>query len=85
MKSSLRWDYKEGKLNKKLEEVIIKSVSAFNNYEVGYLVIGIDDDKNILGLSNDYASLKKNDSDYFELHLRNLISSAFTVRYVRVK
>ncbi|VAX21968.1 hypothetical protein MNBD_IGNAVI01-385 [hydrothermal vent metagenome] len=81
LKSSLRWDYREEKVNKKLEEVIIKSISAFNNSEGGYLVIGIDDDKNILGLNNDYASLKKNDADYFELHLRNLIGSAFTVRY----
>ena len=81
LKSSLRWDYREEKINKKLEEVILKSISAFNNYEGGYLVVGIDDDKNILGLNNDYASLKKNDADYFELHLRNLISSAFTVRY----
>ncbi len=85
LKSSLRWDYREGKVNKKLEEVIIKSISAFNNSEGGYLVIGIDDDKNILGLENDYASLKKNDADYFELHLRNLIGAAFTVRYTARK
>jgi hypothetical protein len=85
LKSSLRWDYREGKVNKKLEEVIVKSISAFNNSEGGYLVIGIDDDNNILGLNNDYASLKKNDSDYFELHLRNLISSTYTVRYTARK
>lgn len=85
LKSSLRWDYREEKVNKKLEEVIIKSISAFNNAEGGYLVIGIDDDKNILGLDNDYSSLKKNDADYFELHLRNLIGSAFTIRYTARK
>ena len=60
-------------------------ISAFNNSEGGYLVIGIDDDNNILGLNNDFASLKKNDSDYFELHLRNLISSTYTVRYTARK
>lgn len=85
LKSSLRWDYREEKVNKKLEEVIVKSISAFNNSEGGYLVIGIDDDNNILGLTNDYASLKKNDADYFELHLRNLIGSTFTVRYTARK
>jgi len=85
LKSSLRWDYREGKVNKKLEEVIIKSISAFNNSEGGYLVIGIDDDKNVLGLDKDYASLKKNDADYFELHLRNLIGATFTVRYTARK
>ncbi|MCK5457933.1 MAG: ATP-binding protein, partial [Melioribacteraceae bacterium] len=85
LKSSLRWDYREEKVNKKLEEVIVKSISAFNNTDGGYLVIGIDDDNNILGLNNDYISLKKNDADYFELHLRNLISSTFTVRYTARK
>lgn len=85
LKSSLRWDYREEKVNKKLEEVIVKSISAFNNTEGGYLVIGIDDDNNILGLTNDYTSLKKNDADYFELHLRNLIGSTFTVRYTARK
>ena len=85
LKSSLRWDYREEKVNKKLEEVIVKSISAFNNANGGYLVIGIDDDNKILGLKNDYSTLKKGDADYFELHLRNLISSTFTVRYAARK
>lgn len=85
LKSSLRWDYREEKVNKKLEEVIVKSISAFNNAEGGYLVIGIDDDNNILGLKNDYSTLKKQNADYFELHLRNLINTIFTVRYATRK
>jgi len=85
LKSSLRWDYREEKANKKLEEVIVKSISAFNNAEGGYLVIGIDDDNNILGLQNDYSTLKKQNADYFELHLRNLINATFTVRYATRK
>ncbi len=85
LKSSLRWDYREEKVNKKLESVIVKSISAFNNAEGGYLVIGIDDDNNILGLQNDYATLKKHNADYFELHLRNLINTTFTVRYAARK
>ncbi len=85
LKSSLRWDYREEKVNKKLEEVIVKSISAFNNAEGGYLVIGIDDDNNILGLQNDYSTLKKQNADYFELHLRNLINTTFTVRYAARK
>lgn len=85
LKSSLRWDYRDGKVNKKLEEVIVKSISAFNNAEGGYLVIGIDDDNNILGLEKDYLTLNKQNSDYFELHLRNLIGTTFTVRYASRK
>ncbi|MCF6269037.1 MAG: ATP-binding protein [Melioribacteraceae bacterium] len=85
LKSSLRWDYREERVNKKMEEIIVKSISAFNNAEGGYLVIGIDDDNNVLGLQNDYSTLKKQNSDYFELHLRNLINATFTVRYTARK
>mgnify|MGYP000241719086 CR=1 FL=1 len=85
LKSSLRWDYNHESVNKKLEEVIVKSISAFNNAKGGYLVIGIDDDNKILGLERDYATLKKQNADYFELHLRNLANTAFTVRYTARK
>ncbi len=72
-KSSLRWDYKEEKVNKDLEYVILKSISSFANSEGGKLIIGVDDEGYILGLDHDYASLKGN-SDEYELHLRNLIN-----------
>lgn len=75
-KSSLRWDYKEERINKKLEIVILKSLSAFANAEGGKLVIGVDDNGEILGLENDYLSLE-GDRDKFELHLRNIINNTF--------
>lgn len=79
-KSSLRWDYRQCEVNKKLEDVIIKSVAAFANGEGGTLLIGVDDDGNVLGLDNDYAALKA-DKDKFELHLRNLFNNQFGVAF----
>lgn len=76
-KSTLRWDLREGKTNKKLEEVIQKTVAAFANSDGGTLLIGVADDGEILGLENDYASLGDADKDKFEMHLRNLLSNAF--------
>jgi hypothetical protein len=76
LKSSLRWSYQEEKVDKVLEGVIIKSISAFANGEGGKLIIGVDDQGKILGLDHDYTSLK-GDKDNFELHLRNLINSNF--------
>ena len=76
-KSSLRWDYREGHLNKKLEEVILKSIAAFANSAGGILLIGVDDDGNPLGLEPDYKTLKHPDRDGFELHLRNLASAMY--------
>ena len=83
-KSSLRWDYHQGIVNKKLEDVIIKSIAAFTNADGGMLLIGVDDSGNALGLENDYASLNA-DRDKFELHLRNLLNQQFGVVFVASK
>ena len=44
-------------VNKKLEEVILKTVAAFANSQGGTLLIGVDDEGTILGLEQDYLSL----------------------------
>ena len=75
-KASLRTNYPEGDINKKLEQVIMKSVAAFNNGEGGVLLIGVNDDGEIVGLEHDCTSLHGT-KDEFELHLRGLLSSAF--------
>ncbi|QEN08955.1 ATP-binding protein [Oceanispirochaeta crateris] len=87
-KSSLRWDYRDNCVNKKLEEVIMKSIAAFGNSAGGDLLIGVSDDGKPLGLQQDYQSLKHPDRDTFELHLRNLASAmygTFVSRNVDVK
>ncbi len=76
LKSSLRWDYKNNKANKDLEKIILKSISSFANGQGGTLIIGVDDEGNILGLDKDYKCLKGT-KDEFELHLRNLINEYF--------
>ena len=84
-KSSLRWDFKELATNKKLEEVIVKTVAAFANSQGGTLLIGVSDSGEILGLEGDYLSLGGANRDKFELHLRNLLSSAFGAAFVSSK
>ncbi|MFZ5675687.1 MAG: GmrSD restriction endonuclease domain-containing protein [Pseudomonadota bacterium] len=82
-KSSLRWDGNQGKTNPELEKVVLKSIAAFNNGsgDGGQLIIGVDNDRNVLGLSNDYSTLKGNSRDVFELHLRSLISAEWGVDF----
>ena len=75
-KSSLRWNYKTEQIDKKLEIVILKSISAFSNGEGGTLIIGVEDEGEILGLDHDYRSLNGG-KDEFELHLRNLLNKTF--------
>tara|TARA_R110002096_G_scaffold242188_2_gene434152 strand:+ start:250 stop:2373 length:2124 start_codon:yes stop_codon:yes gene_type:complete len=73
MKSTLRFDLRQNIVNKNLEFVIAKTVSAFLNSDGGILIIGVDDDGNALGLDKDIETLSKKDIDGFELHLRNII------------
>ena len=71
-KFSARWDIRENKQNKVMEEVILKDVAGFlNSYPGGTLLIGIDDDGNILGLNHDYQTFKKKNRDGYELFLTN--------------
>ena len=80
-KSSVRWDYREEKVNKILEYVILKSIAAFANAKGGTLLIGVSDDMEILGLEKDFSTLKKQDADYFELHVRKLINNQYGIAF----
>jgi hypothetical protein len=80
-KSSLRWDLATNEVNKKLEEVILKTISAFANSKGGTLLIGVDDAGQILGLKQDYASMDGGNRDKFERHLRQLAKDKFGVAY----
>ncbi len=77
-KSSARWDMKENKANKAMEQVIVKTAAAFLNTEGGTLLIGVDDSGTVLGLDHDFKTLgKKQDRDGFELFLTTLLLDEF--------
>ena len=76
-KSSLRYDYHQVNTDKNLEHVILKSIAGFLNGKGGTLLIGVDDYGEILGLANDYWSLKRKTKDGFEQRLMLIISNAF--------
>ena len=80
-KTTLRYDMRENIVNKKLEEVILKTIAAFSNGSGGTLIMGVEDDLNIIGLENDYKTLRNGTKDEFELHLRNLINKAYGVEF----
>lgn len=74
-KSSFRWDVRENKLNKGLEQPVLKTLAAFLNSEGGTLLIGVADDGQVFGLANDYKTLKKKDRDGFEQAIMSAVSS----------
>lgn len=76
-KSSYRWDLDRDVQDKKMEDIILKTISAFNNGNGGTLIIGVNDDGVALGLEKDYSTLKEPNKDEFEQHLRNQLNKTF--------
>lgn len=84
-KQTLRWSVDEGVVNKKLEEVVVKTVAAFANTQGGTLLIGVDDAGMVRGLGPDMASLGDADRDKFELHLREVLKKALGGAFVATR
>jgi len=63
-KSTLQWDMYQNKQNKALRFAIVKTVAAFMNSEGGTLVIGVEDDGNVIGLENDLKILNNSTDKY---------------------
>jgi hypothetical protein len=80
-KTTLRYDMRQNMVNKKMEEVILKTLAAFSNGQGGTLIMGVTDDLEVIGLENDYKTLKNGTKDEFELHLRNLVNNAYGVEF----
>jgi hypothetical protein len=80
-KSSLRFDYHQNSINKNLEEVVVKSIAGFLNTNGGTLLIGVDDAGNVLGLEQDYLSLKKKNRDGFELRIYQLVTNDIGIEF----
>jgi len=74
-KSSFRWDLKKSSVNRALETVVIKTLAGYMNVAGGTLLIGVADNGKIVGLDNDYQSLKKKDRDGFEQALMTAVSA----------
>ena len=76
-KSSLRWDRREERVNKGLEQAVTKTLAGFLNAKGGTLLIGVDDSGATVGIAVDYATLSKSDRDGFEVHLRQVLARDF--------
>jgi hypothetical protein len=77
-KSSLRWDVDRGDANREIEKVVVKTVAGFLNGRGGTLLIGVNNDRQVVGLAKDYEILRKpgrDDRDVFLQHLVHLLST----------
>ncbi len=75
-KSTLRYNLHTNKFDKNIEHAALKTIAAFLNSSGGTLLIGVDDQKNLLGLEKDNF----NDDDHLLLHLTKLIQERIGVK-----
>lgn len=80
-KSSLRWDYDKGAVNKELQAVIARTIAGMLNSNGGILLIGVADDGTVLGIEKDLTGLRKQDIDGFQLLLTNTVITYLGIEY----
>jgi signal-transduction protein with cAMP-binding, CBS, and nucleotidyltransferase domain len=76
-KSTMRYNLFTKKFDKEIEHAALKTVAAFLNTAGGTLLIGVDDNKNVLGLEND----KFPDDDKTMLHFIKLVEDRIGIQY----
>jgi uncharacterized membrane protein YeaQ/YmgE (transglycosylase-associated protein family) len=74
-KSSARYNHHTGVRDARLEVVIATTVAGFFNARGGWLLIGVDDDGEVVGLDDDYGLMRRPDRDSYELWLRDLLTT----------
>ena len=74
-KSTLRWDREQNCFNRALAATVAKTITGFMNHRGGNLLIGVADNGEILGLQEDFATLKHRNRDGFERSLMDLVKT----------
>ncbi|MCD4747088.1 MAG: putative DNA binding domain-containing protein [Bacteroidales bacterium] len=77
-KTTLRWKIHTKKFDKEIEHAVLKTVAAFLNSKGGTLIIGVDDNKNILGLKYD----KFPSDDRTLLHFTSLVKEKIGMHHI---
>ncbi len=83
-KSTARWDLREDKPSKAMEDAVVKTVAGFLNTDGGTLLIGVRPDRAVVGLDHDYLRVKPQNGDGFvnwlTTHLTNAVGHAAVMR-----
>lgn len=77
-KSTLRWSIYAKRILKEIEQTALKTIVAFLNSDGGTLLIGVEDDKNILGIELDQFP----NEDKYLLHFANLINDRIGKQFI---
>ena len=75
-KQTARWNVREQRKDKTMEEVIAKTVAGFLNGEGGTLLIGVNDNGEPVGLDADYQLVKPPDRDGYVNWLDTMLQNS---------
>lgn len=79
-KSTLRTNLYTNQPDKKIEHSVLKTIVAFLNSKGGELIVGVEDNGNILGIEKDNFE----STDKFNLHLMNLIKQKIGKKHLEL-
>lgn len=79
--SSVRWDWRQQKINKQLESVVVTAIAGLMNHEGGNLLIGVGDEGDIRGIEPDFRTSSHANWDGFERALINVVKSRLGAQY----
>ncbi|MCP4047820.1 MAG: response regulator [Gammaproteobacteria bacterium] len=77
-KSTMRWNLYADRSDKGIENSSLKTVAAYLNTEGGVLLVGVDDDGEVLGLGKDHFKTE----DKQMLHWVNLVKSYLGAEFI---
>lgn len=80
-KSTLQWDVVQNKQKTELRRDCMKTIVAFLNSSGGTLLIGVEDNGNVLGLEKDLAIIKPKSVDGFQQQIARFVSDMIGVEY----
>ncbi len=83
-KSSLRWDIIKNKRNDNLKFSVLKTIVAFMNTNGGTLLVGVEDNGNIIGIEHDNFPNEDKYMLYFNNSVKNHIGTTST-KYLKIK
>jgi len=82
LKSSFSWDVEEKEHSEIIKNIIVKAVASLLNTEGGTLLIGVDDDGNILGIENDLSFFDNPSNDKLSRHILEYIEKCIGVQAI---
>jgi hypothetical protein len=75
-KSTFSWNLNEQKTDKEMKFSVLKSIVGFMNSNGGTLIIGVNDNHDVIGMAYDYDSNWKGNKDGFLLDFNDYIEKA---------